>query len=56
MQGTTIRNFCNCNLNCSEFRDGRTDWAVTVSALQGIERGSKEDGSKDKPVGKMRKK
>jgi len=44
-----------CNLNCSEFRDDRSDWEVTISAMQGSERDSKEDGSKDKPVGKMRK-
>jgi len=45
-----------CNLNCSEFGDGRTDWAVTISAMQGSERSSKEDRSNDKPVGKVRKK
>jgi hypothetical protein len=43
-------------LNCSEFRDGRTDWEDKIRTLQRREGSSKEDGSKYKSVGKMRKK
>jgi len=32
-----------------------TDWVVTINAMQGSKRGPKVDGSKDKPVGKVRK-